>query len=189
VYEKYFPTEMIAEAKTGGVSAEATYPSPAEFLQQTFPSGEISKSLNDPTLNAAKELPTFSKNVFGKNGLQNAFAEAGIIIEGGLGGPDTNLGFGIKLPSGSEKGFVIYGKPEEGTTKGIVINWRTEKTLDESIQQLQKLGPATAKEETEIIIHAFVQKLQSLTEMKSTLENQQAMNQELSLPGFSNLRA
>src|SRR4249920_1874743 len=134
-YEGYFPQAASAnKAALSGLSAECAFPSPSEFFQNSLPFGEVSKSFNDPTFNAAKELPSFLKNVFGKGGIPNAFAEAGIVIINSLGGPDTDEGGAIKLPQD-------------------------------------------------------VHKMQTLMKMQSTLQNQQAMSQELALPVFSNLRA
>lgn len=98
-YEGYFPQAQNAtKATISGLSAEGAFPSPAEFFQNQVPSGEVSKSFNDPTFNAVKELPSFLKNIFGKGGIPNGFAEAGIVIINSLGGPDTNQGVTIKLP-------------------------------------------------------------------------------------------
>lgn len=84
-YEGYFPqAESTTKATLSGLSAEGAFPSPSQFFQNE----EVSKSLNDPTFNAAKELTSFSKNVFGKGGIQNAFAEAGIVIVNSLGDPE-----------------------------------------------------------------------------------------------------
>lgn len=88
-YEGYFPqAENANKATFSGLSAEGAVPSPAEFFHNVIPSGEVSKSLNDPTFDSAKELPSFLKNVFGKGGVPNGFAEAGIIIVNSLGDPE-----------------------------------------------------------------------------------------------------
>jgi len=201
-YEGYFPqVENRNKATLSGLSTEGAFPSPSEFLQNAIPSDEVSRPFNDPTFNAAKELPSFLKNVFGKGGIPNAFAEAGIVIVNSLGGPDTKEGVAIKLPQegekgiivqrpgdvGSEKGFVIYGKSDESSSKGFIW-FRPDETLDQSLQRLQTLGPSSPEGESEIIIHAFVQKLQNLMKLQSILQNQQSMGQDLALPVFSNLR-
>lgn len=88
-YEGYFPEVATPnKAALSGISAEGAFSSPLEFFQNSFPSGEVSKSLNDPKFNAAKEIPSFLKNVFGKGGVPNGFAEAGIIIINSLGDPE-----------------------------------------------------------------------------------------------------
>ena len=84
-YEGYFPqAENVNKTTLSGLSAEGAFPSPSQFVQNQ----EVSKSLNDPTFNAAKELPAFIKNVFGKDRVPDGFAEAGIIIVNSLGDPE-----------------------------------------------------------------------------------------------------
>src|SRR4030095_2853396 len=59
-YEGYFPQAgNVSKATLSGLSAEGAVLSPSEFFQNVIPSGEISKSLNDPTFNSTKELPSF----------------------------------------------------------------------------------------------------------------------------------
>jgi len=88
-YEGYFPqAENVNKATLSGLSAEGAFPSPSQFFQKVIPSGEVSKTLNDPAFNAAKEIPSFLKNVFGKGGVPNGFAEAGSIIINYLGDPE-----------------------------------------------------------------------------------------------------